>query len=57
MHGVHRLLVEGNVAYNTMGHTYFLEDGVETLNLIRYNLGVLTRAAREEGNHLLAPNV
>jgi hypothetical protein len=25
-----------------MGHTYFLEDGVETKNIIRSNLGVLT---------------
>ena len=45
MHGVHRLRVEDNVAYDTMGHTYFLEDGVETKNEIVHNLGVLTRAS------------
>jgi hypothetical protein len=42
MHGVHHLRVEGNVAYHVMGHTFFLEDGVETKNVIRNNLGVLT---------------
>ena len=29
IHGTNGLLVEHNVAYDVMGHAYFLEDGVE----------------------------
>ncbi|XP_038045747.1 fibrocystin-L-like [Patiria miniata] len=43
IHGVHNLLVEHNVAYNIMGHAYFLEDGIETGNIIQYNLGIFVR--------------
>jgi len=38
IHGVHYLKVQNNVAYNTMGHTIFIEDAVETKNLIENNL-------------------
>ena len=43
IHGVHHLLVERNVAFNVMGHAYFLEDGIETKNIIQYNLAVFVR--------------
>ena len=43
IHGVHNLLVEHNVAYNIMGHAFFLEDGIETNNIIQYNLAVFVR--------------
>ena len=43
IHGVHHLRVQHNVAYNVKGHTYFIEDAVETKNIIEYNLGILTR--------------
>ncbi|XP_071793632.1 fibrocystin-L-like isoform X1 [Asterias amurensis] len=43
IHAVHNLLVEHNVAYNIMGHAYFLEDGIETGTIIQYNLGVFVR--------------
>ena len=45
IHGVNNLLVENNVAYNIMGHAYFLEDGVETGTIIQDNLGVFVRSA------------
>ncbi|XP_038070546.1 fibrocystin-L-like isoform X1 [Patiria miniata] len=45
IHAVHNLLVEHNVAYNIMGHAYFLEDGIETGNIIQYNLGVFVRSS------------
>jgi hypothetical protein len=45
IHGVHKLRVQFNVAYNTMGHTYFIEDAIETKNIIEYNLAALTRAS------------
>ncbi|XP_071792804.1 fibrocystin-L-like isoform X2 [Asterias amurensis] len=43
IHAVHNLLVEHNVAYYVMGHAFFLEDGIETGNIIQYNLGVFVR--------------
>lgn len=47
IHGTHNLLVQGNVAYNTIGHCYFLEDGIETGNVLEKNLGIMTRTPPE----------
>jgi hypothetical protein len=38
IHGAHYLLVEKNVGYLVSGHNIFLEDGIETNNVIRDNL-------------------
>ena len=43
IHGVHYLTIENNVAYETMGHTFFIEDGAETKNLLKNNLAVKTK--------------
>ncbi|MCX7741618.1 MAG: transmembrane domain-containing protein [Meiothermus sp.] len=43
IHGTSGVEVVGNVAYNAVGHCYFLEDGAETQNLLEGNLGLLTR--------------
>lgn len=43
VHGTHNLRVENNVAYNNVGHCYFLEDGMETGNEIIRNLGIMTK--------------
>ncbi len=43
VHGTHNLRVENNVAYNTVGHCYFMEDGIETGNQIVRNLGIQTK--------------
>ena len=43
IHGVHYLRVQDNVAFETRGHTYFVEDGLETKNVITGNLGANTR--------------
>ena len=43
IHGVHYLRVKGNVAFENMGNAYFVEDGIETKNIITHNLGVNTR--------------
>lgn len=40
IHGVHYLTVEHNVGYNVHGHNFFLEDGIETNNVIQYNLAI-----------------
>lgn len=44
VHGTHGVTVENNVAYNTYGHCYFLEDGGEKNNTFHHNLGLVTRA-------------
>ena len=43
VHGTNDVLVQNNVAYNNVGHCYFLEDGVEHGNQYIGNLGILTR--------------
>lgn len=45
IHGVHYLRVQRNVAYEIMGHAYFIEDAVETKNVIEGNLGLVIRAS------------
>ncbi|EGC31281.1 hypothetical protein DICPUDRAFT_156894 [Dictyostelium purpureum] len=39
IHGTNNLTVTRNVAFNAMGHCYYLEDGVEMDNTLSYNLG------------------
>src|ERR1700734_1496561 len=43
VHGTNYLSVENNVTYNTIGHCFFLEDGVEHDNQFVHNLGILTK--------------
>src|SRR5579872_6140300 len=43
VHGTNNVRVENNVAFNNVGHCYFLEDGVEHGNQYLNNLGMLTR--------------
>jgi hypothetical protein len=43
VHGVHGLRIHHNLAYNTRGHTYFIEDGIETDNVFLHNLAVKVR--------------
>lgn len=43
IHAVHHLAVQNNVVYNSMGHSIFMEDAVETNNVIEGNLVVDTR--------------
>ncbi|MFM2399957.1 MAG: hypothetical protein RL341_2114, partial [Pseudomonadota bacterium] len=47
IHGADRALVENNVAYDTIGHGFYLEDGVEVKNVLQGNLGILVRQARK----------
>jgi len=42
---VHYLEISGNVAYKAMGHAIFIEDAIETKNLIVNNLIIDTRAS------------
>jgi cell migration-inducing and hyaluronan-binding protein len=43
VHGTNNVLVENNVTFNTVGHCFFLEDGVETGNQFISNLGIMTK--------------
>ncbi|KAG1658049.1 hypothetical protein FOA52_004208 [Chlamydomonas sp. UWO 241] len=43
VHGTHGVLLRDNVAYDTAGHAFFLEDGIETGNTFDGNLGFRTR--------------
>jgi len=43
VHGSHGVTISNNVAFDTMGHTYFLEDGVEVHNHFENNLAIHTR--------------
>ncbi|HHX81596.1 MAG TPA: hypothetical protein GX696_01260, partial [Pseudomonadaceae bacterium] len=43
IHGTDNLLVENNVTYNTVGHCFFMEDGIEQGNQVIGNLGIQTK--------------
>jgi len=43
LHGSNEIMVENNVAYDTHGHCYILEDGAEMENTFKDNLGAKTR--------------
>jgi len=43
VHGTNLLDVENNVTYNSIGHCFFLEDGVEHGNQFVHNLGIMTK--------------
>ena len=42
IHDTHFLTVKKNVGYRIYGHSYFIEDGIETNNLLEDNLGIST---------------
>jgi cell migration-inducing and hyaluronan-binding protein len=43
VHGTHKLRIENNVTYNTVGHCFFMEDGIETGNEFVRNLAIQTK--------------
>jgi hypothetical protein len=43
VHGTNNLRVENNVTYNTVGHCFFMEDGIETGNEFIHNLAIQTK--------------
>ena len=44
IHGANNALVEDNMSYDHIGHGYYLENGTEVGNVLRHNLGILTKA-------------
>ena len=43
VHGTNNLQIEDNVTYNTVGHCFFMEDGIETGNTFARNLAIQTK--------------
>lgn len=43
VHATNGLLVKDTVGYDTLGHCFFLKDGIEQRNIFFHNLGLLTR--------------
>jgi len=43
VHGTNNLRIENNVTYNTVGHCFFIEDGIETGNAFVRNLAIQTK--------------
>ncbi|XP_015254408.1 PREDICTED: transmembrane protein 2 [Cyprinodon variegatus] len=43
IHTTNGLLVQNTVGYDTLGHCFFLEDGIEQRNTFYHNLGLLTQ--------------
>lgn len=43
MHGTSGLLIKDTIGFDTLGHCFFLEDGVEQRNILYHNLGLLTK--------------
>jgi cell migration-inducing and hyaluronan-binding protein len=43
IHATNKVLIQSNVTFDTIGHCYFLEDGIETNNVFENNLSMLTR--------------
>ena len=58
VHGTNDLRVENNVTYNTVGHCFFMEDGIETGNEFVKNLAIKTKChpTRECVSNNLAAN-
>ncbi len=58
VHGTNDLRVENNVTYNTVGHCFFMEDGIETGNEFVKNLAIQTKChpTRECVSNNLAAN-
>jgi len=50
IHGTHNVTIDSNVAYDTKGHCFILEDGGEWHNKFLYNLG-----AKTSSNVLIRP--
>ena len=44
-HGTHQLTAQDNVAFNTTGHTFMFEDGIEMNNTLTHNLVITSNPA------------
>ncbi|NJK45704.1 MAG: transmembrane domain-containing protein [Pleurocapsa sp. SU_196_0] len=51
IHSTGKLLIQNNAAFDTVGHTYFLEDGGEVGNTLEGNLGFKTRCTLQKDQY------
>ncbi|KAM8983358.1 cell surface hyaluronidase CEMIP2 isoform 1-T3 [Ara ararauna] len=43
IHATHGLLIKDTIGYDTLGHCFFTEDGIEQRNTLFHNLGLVTK--------------
>uniref|UniRef100_A0A8B9NEI8 hyaluronoglucosaminidase n=1 Tax=Accipiter nisus TaxID=211598 RepID=A0A8B9NEI8_9AVES len=43
VHGTNGLLIKDTIGYDTLGHCFFTEDGIEQRNTLFHNLGLVTK--------------
>jgi hypothetical protein len=43
LHGTNGAVIRNNVAYDTIGHCYFLEDGIEKNNILENNVAMVVK--------------
>ncbi|CAI5786847.1 Hyaluronoglucosaminidase [Podarcis lilfordi] len=43
VHATNGLLIKDTIGYDTLGHCFFLEDGIEQRNTLYHNLGLVTK--------------
>uniref|UniRef100_A0A4X2KBB3 hyaluronoglucosaminidase n=1 Tax=Vombatus ursinus TaxID=29139 RepID=A0A4X2KBB3_VOMUR len=43
IHGTDGLLIKDTIGFDTLGHCFFLEDGIEQRNILFHNLGLVTK--------------
>ncbi|XP_021369085.1 fibrocystin-L-like isoform X2 [Mizuhopecten yessoensis] len=55
IHATHNVLIEHTVVYNIMGGAIFLEDGIETGNIIQYNLALFVKQSTSLLNDDVTP--
>jgi len=55
IHESYGVTVSNNVAFNTTGHMYFLEDGGEYANVFNHNLGIRARSIPASSGKQLIP--
>ena len=46
IHGTNSVMIDNNVAYDTRGHCFILEEGSETDNTFKDNLGARTKKGK-----------
>lgn len=49
IHATDNTTVTENVAFDTFGHCFMIEDGIEKFNMFSYNLGLETKITPDEG--------
>ncbi|XP_061122944.1 PKHD1 like 1, tandem duplicate 1 [Syngnathus typhle] len=55
IHKTHQLLVEHNIIFDIKGGAFFIEDGIETENILQYNLAVFVRQSSSLLNDDVTP--